>query len=185
MSFFLLLMTGFALSMDAFAVSVSCGLGGRIRKKSDKIKLAILFGVFQGMMPALAFFLSRVINIESDGWSGLIAFAILLAIGVHMIIESLREEDKCDYIRLSTARMLFLAFATSIDAFATGVTFYLMGADIFKAALIIASTTFFVTLFGTFFGCKLNSVIKKGAEMAGGVILILIGLKFLFESIIG
>lgn len=184
MSFFLLFMTAAALSMDAFAVAVSCGMCRRIPKTRDKIRLAFFFGVFQGGMPVAGYFLSSIVKIKSDGWSGVAAFAILLIIGAHMIYEALSSDDSCEYARLSLTRLVFLSLATSIDAFATGISFYLLEVDILYAAVVVSSVTFAISGIGAFFGDRLNSFIKKGSEIAGGAILILIGIKFLLETFI-
>jgi putative Mn2+ efflux pump MntP len=156
----------------------------RIPKISDKIRLAAFFGVFQGGMPVAGYYLSNLVNIKSDGWSGVAAFVILLAIGVHMIYEAAGSDDSCDYLRLSLSRLVFLSLATSIDAFATGISFYLLEVNILYAAVVISFVTFFIAAIGAFFGNKLNSYIKRNSEIAGGFILILIGIKFLLETFI-
>ncbi|MBN2557710.1 MAG: manganese efflux pump [Clostridia bacterium] len=181
---FILFLTAIALSMDAFAVSVSCGVGNNARDIGTKFKLAATFGIFQGLMPMAAYFLAGLIPFDLDGFAGIIAFLILMGVGLHMIKEAFDKNEKCGYGKLTFGRILILAVATSIDAFATGVGFALLDVNIWMAALEISLITFAVSLAGVFFGCKLGSLMKKGSEIAGGMILIVISLKFLIESII-
>jgi manganese efflux pump family protein len=184
MSFWLLTLTALALSMDAFAVSVSCGISGRASCTRIKIILAAAFGIFQGLMPALGYTFSSLISGHIEKYSGFIAFLILSLIGGHMIIESFSSnaDKKCEL--LNYKRILILAIATSIDAFATGISFGLLDINIFAAAVQIAAITFIVSLIGAFFGEKIGIMFKRRAEMAGGIILILIGMKVFIENLL-
>lgn len=184
MSFLLLLMTSIALSLDAFAVSVSCGITKSANTHGSKIKLASFFGFFQGMMPAAAYYLANAIKIDLGTLTGPIAFVILLFIGLHMIRESFKKEEECGYGALTLKRLFALSIATSIDAFATGISFSLLDINIWPAVIMIASITFGISLIGVYFGCKIGDKIKNGAELTGGIILILIGLKILIEALI-
>ncbi len=184
MSFLFLLFTSIALALDAFAVSVSCGITQSAKTHASKIKLAGFFGFFQGVMPAAAYFLSGAINIELGKFTGPVAFIILLGIGFHMIRESFKKEEECGYGELTIKRLLLLSFATSIDAFATGISFSLLDINIWPPVIMIAAITFSLSLTGVYFGCKIGSRLKNGAELTGGIILILIGLKILIEGLI-
>lgn len=178
----LLILTAIALSLDAFAVSVSCGITRNAPSHSDKFKLAGFFGFFQGGMPLAAFFLAGLINVDLGHFTGPVAFIILLAIGIHMIKEGFSKEEECGYGRLSLRRLLALSVATSIDAFATGISFSIIDIDIWPAVIMISVITFGISLAGVYFGCKIGGKIKSGAEFAGGIILIAIGLKILIEG---
>lgn len=184
MSFILLLLTSIALSLDAFAVAVSCGITKSADSHAAKFKLALFFGAFQGLMPAAAFYLSGIIKIDLGKFTGITAFLILLIIGIHMIRESFKTEEECGYGKLTIKRLLLLSVATSIDAFATGVSFSLLDIDIWPVVLMIAVTTFALSLTGVYFGCRIGDKLKNRAELAGGIILIFIGLKILIESFI-
>jgi putative Mn2+ efflux pump MntP len=177
-------MTSIALSLDAFAVSVSCGITKSASSHISKLKLASFFGFFQGMMPAAAYFLAGAIKVDLGAFTGPVAFVILLVIGFHMIRESFKKEEECGYGELTIKRLLALSIATSIDAFATGISLSLLDINIWPAVIMIASITFCISLAGVYFGCKIGDRIKNGAELTGGIILILIGLKILIEGLI-
>lgn len=183
MSISFIFLTAVALSLDAFAVSVSCGITQGTKRTSDKFRLALFFGLFQGIMPLLSYYLSNIFIPEEWKYSGILAFIIMTAIGIHMIIEYFSKEEECGYGRLTIRRLLFLSFATSIDAFAAGLTFALMKGNIYLAVLGISVITFSLSLTGVYFGCKLGGKMKKSAELVGAVMIILLGIKFLIDSI--
>ncbi len=184
MSFVFLLLTSLALSLDAFAVSVSCGITQSAKTHILKFKLASFFGFFQGIMPAIAFFLSKTIKVDFGKFTGPIAFLILLFIGMHMIRESFKTEEECGYGELTIKRLLILSIATSIDAFATGISFSLLSINIWLAIILISIITFIMSLVGVYFGSRIGEKLKNRTELAGGIILILIGLKILIEGLI-
>jgi len=184
MSFIFLFLTSLALSLDAFAVSISCGITQSAKTHISKFKLAVFFGFFQGMMPAAAFFLSNTLKFNLGKFTGPVAFIILLGIGIHMIRESFKAEEECGYGDLTIKRLLLLSIATSIDAFATGISFSLLSINIWPAVILIAIITFFMSLGGVYFGCRIGDKLKNRAELTGGIILILIGLKILIEGLI-
>ncbi len=178
-----ILITSLALSLDAFAVSVSCGITQGTKKTFDKIRLAVFFGLFQGIMPLISYYLSSWFLPENWKYAGYVSFLIMMAIGIHMIVEFIQKDEECGYGRLTLKRLIFLSIATSIDAFAAGLTFVLMDGNIFFATSCIALITFVLSLIGVFFGCRIGDRLKKGAELAGAVMLILIGVKFLLDAI--
>lgn len=184
MTFSFVFITAIALSLDAFAVSVSCGITQSVKSTQDKIRMALIFGLFQGVMPLISYFVSGFVF--PDGWkySGFLAFAIMTGIGIHMIKEFFSKEEECGYGRMTLKRLIFLAFATSIDAFAAGFTLALMKGNVFMAAVEIGIITFLLSLTGVFFGCRFGGKLKKGAELLGAVMIILIGIKFLIDTII-
>lgn len=183
MSFIDIFLIGVALSMDAFAVSICKGLS--VKKVSAKhvLTVGVYFGGFQALMPALGFLLgykfeSFITNI--DHW---IAFVLLALIGGNMIREALGDDDEHENDDFSFKAMLPLAVATSIDALAVGISFAFLGVDIVTAALLIGATTFVLSGVGIFVGNIFGSRYKTKAELAGGVVLILIGLKILLEHL--
>lgn len=171
------------LSMDAFAVSICKGLA---MKKISFKQVAIVgfwFGGFQALMPTLGFLLGTTFASFVNAVADWIAFALLALIGGNMIKESLsKEEEKADD-SLSFKTMLLLAIATSIDAFAVGVSFAFMniGSLIVPAVLFIGVITFTLSMIGVKVGNVFGTKYKAKAEFAGGVILILLGVKILLE----
>lgn len=171
------------LSMDAFAVSICKGLAmQKITVKQAGI-VGLWFGGFQALMPALGYLLgttfAQFVNVVAD-W---IAFILLALIGGNMVKEALsKEEEKAD-ASLGFKEMLVLAIATSIDAFAVGVSFACMeiGNLIIPAVLFIGVITFVLSMVGVKVGNVFGTKYKSKAEMAGGIILILLGLKILLE----
>jgi manganese efflux pump family protein len=183
MTLFEIFLIGTGLSMDCFAVSVSLGSLKRLLWK-DLVRMALFFGFFQGMMTFVGWWVGDALKpvIESvDHW---VAFSILSLIGIRMIIESLKHEEErtpADYRKLTI--MLSLSFATSIDALMTGVSFGFINVKILLSILLISSVTFIVTLIGGKLGEKATFIPARKAEMIGGIVLILIGMKILFEHI--
>lgn len=192
MNFIALIFTAFALSMDAFAVSITKGMTIKNLKKSTALKMALAFGVFQGGMPLLGWALG--ISFESyiksiDHW---IAFILLGFIGFNMIKGFFddRKEGKeselefsatADEHDLSNKEIIMLAVATSIDALAVGISFAFLNVSIIPAASIICIITFLVCVVGVFVGNKVDDIFNGYAELVGGIILILIGFNIFNE----
>ena len=182
MSFLDIFLIGVALSMDAFAVSVCKGHSVKKVGVKHVLTVGVYFGGFQALMPMLGFLLgykfeSFITNI--DHW---IAFVLLAIIGGNMIREALgKDEDDKENDDFSFRAMLPLAVATSIDALAVGISFAFLGVDIVTAALLIGATTFVLSGAGIFVGNIFGSKYKSKAELAGGIVLILIGAKILLE----
>lgn len=192
MNFIALIFTAFALSMDAFAVSITKGMTIKNLKKSTALKMALAFGVFQGAMPLLGWVLG--ISFESyiksiDHW---VAFILLGFIGFNMIKGFFddRKEGKeselefsatADEHDLSNKEIIMLAVATSIDALAVGISFAFLNVSIIPAASIICIITFLVCVVGVFVGNKVGDIFNGYAELVGGVILILIGFNIFNE----
>ncbi len=183
MSIYLIVLTAIALSMDAFAVSISCGISNAAKSKKDQLILATTFALFQGIMPIIGYYLSNIFKIRIENLTSYIAFAILILIGIHMILEAIKITENCDLIELTPKKIILLAFATSIDAFATGISFSMINVSIFYAAIIIAFVTFVISFMGIKFGCKISKLFRKGSEVFGGLIIIVIGLKILIDSL--
>ena len=171
------------LSMDAFAVAVCKGLAlGKVRFRQMLIP-GLWFGVFQALMPLIGWFLGSRFEkyiVSVDHW---IAFVLLAGIGVNMIREALKDEDSDQDASLSLKAMLPLAVATSIDALAVGITFAFLQVRIVPAVSFIGCITFLLSMLGVKIGSVFGARYRKGAEIAGGVILILLGVKILLEHL--
>ena len=181
MGFFELLLIAVGLSMDAFAVSICKGLSLKNLKKRHAALVGLYFGGFQFLMPVLGWALGYRFEhvIESvDHW---IAFGLLTVIGVSMIREARHADELDDDLGFKT--MLLLAIATSIDALAVGVTFAFLQVRILPAASLIGVTTFLLSAVGVYIGHLFGLRYKAKAEIAGGVILIIIGVKILLEHL--
>ena len=170
------------LSMDAFAVSICKGLSlGKIQKKHMAIAGA-WFGGFQALMPLIGYFAGRFFAEKLTQYDHWVAFILLLFIGGSMIKESLGEEEESnDAMDIKT--MFLLAVATSIDALAVGVTFAFLKVAIIPAVVFIGVVTFVCSAVGIKIGSIFGTKYKSKAELCGGIILILIGLKILLEGI--
>ncbi|MDR1703411.1 MAG: manganese efflux pump MntP family protein [Clostridiales bacterium] len=190
-----LLLVAVSLSMDAFAVSICSGL---IMKRAPLGKAAIIglyFGVFQAIMPLIGFFAATLFADKMVAFDHWIAFGLLAFLGVRMIIGSLKkdgdkqadDEPPADPRNLtSPKRMLPLAVATSIDALAVGASFAFvkLSVNIFIAVAIIGATTFSISVVGVKIGNIFGNRFKAWAELAGGIILTLIGVKILVEHLL-
>lgn len=173
------------LSMDAFAVSVCKGLAmNKLSFKQAGI-VGVWFGGFQALMPTLGFLLGRTFADFVDIFADWIAFILLALIGANMIKEALSKEVEEADDSLAFKEMLILAIATSIDAFAVGVSFAFMGIGrlIVPAVLFIGITTFILSAAGVKVGNVFGVRYKAKAELAGGVVLILIGVKIILEHL--
>ena len=169
------------LAMDAFAVSICKGLS---MKKMDWKKALIVgayFGIFQGLMPVIGYFLGTTFEslvTKIDHW---IAFALLVFIGLNMLKEAFgKDSENCnDSVDFKT--MIILAIATSIDALAVGITFAFLKTNILLASIVIGIITFVVCVIGVKIGNKFGDKYERKAEVVGGLILIFMGLKILLE----
>ncbi len=174
------------LSMDAFAVSICKGLATEKCTLKRAAVCGVWFGGFQALMPLIGFFLGyrfRDAITSLDHW---IAFVLLAFIGVSMIREAFGEgeEHKHENASMDVKTMFIMAVATSIDALAVGVTFaFLPDTDIRAAVIFIGVITFLLSTIGAKLGGILGEKYKKRAQIAGGVILVLLGLKILLEHL--
>jgi manganese efflux pump family protein len=172
-----------ALSMDCFAVSFMFG-SSRILTWKDILRMSFMFGLFQGAMPIAGWMVgsSLLWLIKPvDHW---IAFAILAFIGTKMIWQSLRNEEQNNTLDIRNFSVLIsLSVATSIDALITGVSFGFIRVNILEAVSIIAAVTFLVTLTGARLGRRITFLSARWTELAGGLVLIAIGIKILVEHL--
>lgn len=175
-----IVLIGIALSMDAFAVCIANSMVYTNTSFKQKLSMPFAFGLFQGIMPILGFYLGSLFVSFIENWSGPISLLILGVIGINMIREGLSKEELESKKSLTMRILLIQAVATSIDAFAVGVSFAASGANILLSALIIAATTFILSLLAVFLGDKAGEKLGHKAEILGGIILIIIGIKALF-----
>ena len=192
MNFIALIFTAFALSMDAFAVSITKGMTIKYLTKSTALKMALAFGVFQGAMPLLGWALGISFESYIKSIDHRIAFILLGFIGFNMIkgfFDDRKEENASelefsattDVDDLSNKEIIMLAVATSIDALAVGISFAFLNVSIIPAASIICIITFLVCVVGVFVGNKVGDIFNGYAELVGGIILILIGFNIFNE----
>lgn len=171
-----------ALAMDAFAVSITNGIAMCTLRIRPALLIAFFFGAFQAIMPLLGWlagFRLKELIVSTDHW---IAFALLSFIGGKMIYEASVLEKK--EVQLATIPTLFiLAIATSIDAFAVGITFVFLNVNILMSVIIIGIVTFIISYLGVWIGCNAGKNLSGKAEIIGGIILIIIGLKILIEHL--
>ena len=184
MSLFSLILLSIGLSMDAFAISLTCGIyAGRERMKVA-LKAGLFFGISQAVMPVIGYFLGIAFDSLIKSFDHWLAFIILFAIGLKMIIESFKQDDCKEQINTGSFKvMLLLAVATSIDALACGISIAVLGGGILIPALVIGVITFLNSFTGVLLGDRLGKFFRRGAEIAGGLMLISIGIKILIEHI--
>lgn len=172
------------LSMDAFAVSVCKGLSTGKLKSKHYLLIGIWFGGFQALMPTLGYLLGSAFESYINNFDHWVAFILLALIGFNMVKEGIsKDEEKADG-SFSVKTMFILAVATSIDALAVGITFALLpGVNIVAAVSFIGLTTFILSAAGLKVGNIFGLKYKSGAEITGGMILIIIGIKILLEHL--
>ncbi len=178
-----ILLIGIGLSMDAFAVSICKGLSVERPSGNHYMIAGLYFGGFQALMPLIGYLLGSQFQSMITSIDHWIAFGLLVLIGVNMIREAIGEEGEEKNDSFSFKTMVLLAVATSIDALAVGITFAFLQVNIWMAILLIGCTTFLLSVAGIKIGNVFGSRFKKKAEVAGGIILILIGTKILLEHL--
>lgn len=182
MSYFEIFIIGIGLSMDAFAVSIGKGLSVSKLKLKHVLLCGLYFGIFQGLMPFIGYTLGSQFSSLIDRYDHWIAFILLVFIGVNMIKESFEEEHSNN--DFSVKEMTLLAIATSIDALSVGVTFSFFDINIIPACLLITLTTFVISMVGVVIGNLFGNRYEQRAEIFGGCILILIGLRLLIGGLL-
>ena len=199
-----IILIGIGLAMDAFAVSICKGLSMKKMEWKKAIIIGLYFGIFQGLMPLIGYvfgigFENKINSIKDnlneidsnyqilinkiksiDHW---IAFILLCFIGINMIKESFKKNDKDADDKIDFKTMIILAIATSIDALTVGVTFAFLDVNILLSVIIISVITFFLSIIGVKIGNVFGDKYESKAEFTGGIILILIGLKTLIEHL--
>ena len=183
MDFVTLLTLAVGLAMDAFAVSICKGLAMREKVLKKGIIVGLWFGGFQALMPTIGFFLGTQFKDQITSIDHWIAFVLLGLIGINMVKEALSNEEEQADDSIAVKEMFMLAVATSIDALAVGITFAFLNVHIVSAASIIGVCTFLISFAGVKIGNIFGTKYKSKAELAGGIILILVGFKILFEHL--
>lgn len=183
LSLFELFVIAVGLSMDAFAVSICKGLSVKKAEVKHALCVGVYFGGFQMLMPLIGYFLGTAFAAQIASVDHWIAFVLLGLIGGNMIREAMGDEDEELNDSFSVKTMIPLAVATSIDALATGVTFAALQVNIVPAVLFIGATTFILSAAGLKIGNVFGAKYKNKAELLGGVILVLMGLKILLEHL--
>ena len=171
------------LSMDAFAVAVCKGLAMPRMSWKGALIVGLYFGGFQAAMPLLGYFLGSKFSMAIRAYDHWVAFLLLVLIGAGMVKESFEKDESCANASLDVRGMVLLAVATSIDALAVGVTFAFLNVDIVPAVSFIGAVTFTLSMVGVKVGNAFGCKYKSRAELAGGAILILMGLKILLDHL--
>ena len=185
MSIFSVFFIAVGLDMDACAVSVSNGIALKKVRRKDALKMALFFGLFQFFMPLVGYFLGSTVRQYIEAYDHWVAFILLALIGLNMIKEarSEKEEEQRGSIVLSAKLLTLQAIATSIDALAVGITFAFLKVNIALSVSLIGIITFILSFIGVMVGNRFGSKYKNKAELAGGIVLILIGIKVLLEHL--
>ncbi|MFO8061466.1 MAG: manganese efflux pump MntP family protein [bacterium] len=183
MSILTMIFIGAGLGADAFAVSITAGISGSDMRKRNSLKLGLLFGIFQAVMPLIGYSLAYTVVETVNSWGPYFAFLILVLLGIKMIHQSMTEEKAAININ-SFLILTGLAIATSIDAFMTGVSLGLLRVSIILPVIIIGAVTALMCIAGFLVGRRITRSIGHYAERAGGLVLILIGVKILIENIV-
>ncbi len=180
----LLILISLSLSMDCFAVSCAVAFREKNIKKRNFYRMASSFGLFQTSMAIMGFLIGKFMHSFIKAIDHWIAFSLLLIIGAKMIYETFeKDENKIKYEPFKIKEVLALSIATSIDSFGVGFTLSLLGFGILKPALLFGFTSFLITSLGFQIGKKLKKYLGKKVEIFGGIILIAIGFKILFEHL--
>lgn len=178
-----ILLIAIGLAMDAFAVSLCKGLSMKKMSWKKAFIVGLYFGVFQGLMPVIGYFLGATFEslvTKIDHW---IAFGLLSVIGINMLKEAFSNDSENCNDNVDFKTMVVLAIATSIDALAIGITFAFLQTNIMLASLVIGIVTFIISILGVKIGNKFGDKYERKAELVGGLILILMGIKILLEHL--
>lgn len=180
-----LILTAIALAMDCFAVSIVCGMVMKRLQFWPMMKIAFFFGLFQAMMPCIGWlcgtqFYHYICHI--DHW---IAFGILVFLGIRMIINDLKADDDedCHINPYRIKMILTMAVATSIDALAVGLSFSMVQVNLWQSVISIGVTSFLLSWIGMLLSVFVGKKLNLKAELIGGIILIIIGLRILIEHL--
>ncbi len=186
------ILAGLALSMDAFAVSVSSGMCVSGLTFAYAVRTAFAFGLFQFLMPLAGYAAGTTFAAAIESWDHWLAFVLLAVVGGKMVFESFSVQDpatcsdderhKLNVLDLRV--LLVLSIATSIDALAVGISYSIIRAPIWMASSIIGLITFVLCFLGCEFGKRIGSRLERWAELAGGITLVGIGLKILLDHLL-
>ena len=179
-----LILISVGLSVDSFAVSISCGLILNEITFRKALRIAFSLSAFQAAMPLLGWLIGKKIEFLVSNFDHWLAFGLLFAIGMKMIVESFKNEPLNQKMNPLNIRVLLgISLATSIDALIVGVSFAVININLFETALVIGFTTGLFSMLGILFGKKTGTRFGKKMEIFGGIILIFIGVKILLEHL--
>jgi putative Mn2+ efflux pump MntP len=172
------------LSFDSFAVSLSCGvIESRIRF-GNALRIAFILALFQGGLTVLGFFLGTTVSRSIERYDHWVAFVLLLILGVRMIFNGLKDDEKKESLDFTSWPVLLtMAVGTSIDAFAVGISFAMLRVQIWTAGVIIGAVTFLASMTAIRIGKSAGSHLGSRVEILGGVILIIIGIRILADHL--
>jgi len=171
------------LSLDAFAVSIAAGAVMKYFNSGDAFKMAFFFGAFQLVMPVVGWLSGLTLKNFISGVDHWVAFGLLLLIGCKMIYESFKiNKSEKEKPGINTMALLGLALATSLDALAVGLSLSFLNVAIAMPAIIIGAVTFLLSFFGVFVGHKFGRLFAGKIEVAGGIVIVGIGIKILFVN---
>lgn len=184
MSKITIILLALGLAMDAFAVSVSSGIAIKQMRVRHAMLVASFFGIFQALMPVVGWALGRSARSLVSQWDHWVVFALLAFVGVKMIYEAYKfKENESSFDPLDIYVLFTLAIATSIDAFAVGISLSLLHTSILFPVLIIGAVTFVMSFAGAYLGQLFGHLSEKKLLAAGGLALIAIGIKVLIEHL--
>ncbi len=172
-----------SLSIDATVVSIANSCHKRRSNIDRLIKLPLAFGIFQALMPILGYILGNSLKGFFVGYEHIIGAVLLFVVGIKMIYESIVSEDKVSPVSLSISIVLILAVATSIDAFSVGASFAFIRYSIYMLAILSGVITFITSFIGICVGRRIKSLLGERAEIASGIVLLLLGIKILTKSL--
>jgi putative Mn2+ efflux pump MntP len=174
------------LSMDAFAVSLTACINWEGHRIRNAFKMALFFGLFQAVMPLVGYFGGTVLSGFVQAVDHYVAFGLLAFVGGKMVLEAIRKsgECECQKVKLTYNVLVMLALATSLDAFAVGLTLAVLKTPIWWPVALIGTTTFVISFAGVIFGEKLGEMAGRKVEIGGGLLLIAIGAKILLSDLL-
>lgn len=185
MDLFTLFAIALGLSFDTFAVSLSCGIIRARIRFTEALRIAFVMALFQGGLPVAGYFIGSVVSGYLEIIDHWIAFGLLSFLGGKMIIDGLRSDPDCEPRDITKLRVLLaMAIGTSIDAFAVGISLAFLSVGIWYSALVIGAVTFIASMTAIRLGKAAGGRLGAGIEIAGGVILVLIGIKIVIEHIL-
>jgi putative Mn2+ efflux pump MntP len=175
------ILIGIGLSMDCFAVALAIGTSERLPLAKTALVIAASFGIFQAGMTIAGWIAGASLLTEISSYGSWIAFLLLTGIGIKMIYDGLREEHEPTLSGLQAIPVILLSLATSIDAFAAGVSLGVLGSAVLVPALTIGLVCFVVSCAGVFCGMRLEKILGNRTEIFGGIILVLICIQILTD----
>jgi putative Mn2+ efflux pump MntP len=185
MDYITILAIALGLSFDTFAVSLSCGVVNYRILFRQALRIAIILAIFQGGLTVAGYFLGSMISVALKTLDHWVALCLLSFLGIRMIIEGLRKDDKKEMIDYTKLLVLFtIALGTSIDAFAVGISFALLEVRIWTSAIIIGTVTFLASMTAIRIGKSAGEKLGQRVEIIGGLILVAIGLKIFIEHLL-